>query len=379
MNDISNSERYRKASRVALTGAVVNIFLGVIKTVGGIIFLSHALVADGIHSFADLFTDLMVVFASKFGSEEADEQHPYGHQRIETAATLLLSLFLIVAGGAIGWDAIEALFETQQSPNKLAIIIAGVSILANEGLFHYTRIIGRHIKSELLVVNAWHHRTDSLSSMVVALGLMGTWLGVAHLDAVAAIVVALMIIKMGWDYSWDSVKELIDTAVDQKTLDEIERIIQSVHGVDRMHQLRTRSMGSDIYIDVHVQVAPMISVSEGHHVAQNVHRTLLQKIDHVKDVTVHIDPEDDEEACPSYHLPSRAVLEKEIFSDLKNQYPNIVRIVVHYIDGSIYIDLILKDMPDNTLSLEQTIALKCKKYPDIKAFNILQSKTIIAN
>lgn len=378
MNETSNSERYKKARQVTLVGALINFFLGVIKTVGGVIFFSHALVADGIHSFADLFADLLVVFASKFGSEEADKQHPYGHQRIETAATLLLSLFLIIAGGAIGWDAIEALFYVQQSPDKLAIIIAVVSIIANEGLFHYTRHIGRHIKSELLIVNAWHHRSDSLSSVVVAVGLIGTWLGLAHLDAVAAIVVALMIIKMGWDYSWDSVKELIDTAVDEDILHEIEQIIESVHGVDMMHQLRTRSMAGDIYIDVHVQVAPMISVSEGHHIAQNVHRTLLQKIEHVKDVTVHIDPEDDEEACPSFHLPSRAVLEKEIFSDVRDKHPEIDHIVIHYLDGNIYIDMILKDELEDSAALEQEIVLKCKNYPDIKGYNILLSKTIIA-
>lgn len=379
MNTHLNQTRYQEARRATLLGAMVNFFLGIIKTVGGIVFLSHALIADGIHSFADLFTDLMVVFASKYGSEEADKQHPYGHQRIETAATFMLSLFLIIAGGAIGWDAIESFFMAAKAPDKLAIVIALISILANEGLFHYTRLVGNRIQSDLLIVNAWHHRSDSLSSVVVAIGLIGTWFGLTHLDAVAAIVVALMIIKMGWNYSWNSVKELIDTAVDENIIRKIENIIRSVHGVAKMHQLRTRSMGGDIFIDVHVQVAPTISVSEGHHIAQNVHQTLLKQIDHVKDVTVHIDPEDDEEVCPSFHLPSRNSLNEAIFRDLKKQFPEISDIIIHYLDGRMYLDFVLFNQTIDTNDLEQAIASKCKQYPEIEKVHVMQIKRIIAN
>ena len=379
MADINNVDRYRHARRVTLIGAFINLFLGIIKTLGGIVFYSHALVADGIHSFADLFTDLMVVFASKFGSEEADTQHPYGHQRIETAATLLLSLFLIIAGGAIGWDAILALFSSVETPEKIAIAIAFISIVANEGLFHFTRAVGEKIKSDLLVVNAWHHRSDSLSSVVVAIGLLGTWFGFAHLDAVAAIIVAIMIIKMGWDYSWDSVKELIDTAVDAKIVNQIEHIICSVDGVSKMHQLRTRSMGGDVYIDVHVQVEPKISVSEGHHIAQNVHQTLIKKIEHVKDVTVHIDPEDDEEVCPSFHLPSRAIMEKKLLNDWQAQYPQIEDFIIHYLDGNMFIDVLLTDDKTDLAALKQALMANTQQFPEIKAIRVLKSKTVIAN
>ncbi|WP_367605994.1 cation diffusion facilitator family transporter [Legionella sp. W05-934-2] len=376
---MSHSDRYIQARRATLIGAVTNLLLAVMKTIGGVVFYSHALVADGIHSFADLLTDLLVLFASKFGSEEADSQHPYGHQRIETAATFMLSVFLMIAGGAIGWDAIEALFHVGKSPDKIAIIIAIISILANEGLFQYTKLIGTRIQSELLIVNAWHHRSDSLSSLVVAVGLMGVWLGFYHLDAVAAIVVAWMIIKMGWDYSWNSVKELIDTAVDDETIRQIEDKITAVHGVKKMHQLRTRSMGGDVYIDVHVQVSPMISVSEGHHIAQNVHRSLLLSIEKVKDVTVHIDPEDDEEVCPSFHLPSRDILEKSIFSDLKKQFSAIDNIVIHYIDGDIFIDIFVKNEAIDMIQLEKAVVSKCQAYAEIKKIQVLQCISKIAN
>ena len=334
-------ERYSQAKKVTLIGALINALLGFIKLIGGIVLHSHALAADGVHSFSDLITDGMVLFASKYGSQDADDTHPYGHQRIETAATLLLALLLILVGAGIAWDSVnEIIHKSHDMPGWLTLPIATLSIIANEGLFHYTQRVGKRIHSELLLANAWHHRSDAASSIVVLLGLVGSLAGFIYLDALAAAIVGFLIIKMGWSYGWNSVKELVDTAVDPEMVKAIKKIIVHVDGVEKIHQLRTRMMGHDIFIDVHILVSPYISVSEGHFIAQHVHQALLDCVERVKDVTVHVDPEDDETTCPSLHLPSRVTLEHELFQPWRQDYPEIQSWILYYLDGTLTIDLI---------------------------------------
>lgn len=332
--------RYAQAKKVTLIGAVINFLLGFSKLWAGIQFQSHALFADGVHSFSDLITDFMILFAAKWGSLDADDSHPYGHQRIETAATLLLALLLILAGAGIAWDALEAAFKETHIPHIAALWVVFLSIMANEILFHYTLRVGKKIESALIIANAWHHRSDAASSLVVAIGLIGSLAGFAYCDAIAAIIVGFLIIKMGGTYGWNSVQELIDTSVDTKTLCEIERIIQLVDGVKKIHQLRSRLMGGDILIDVHILVDSFISVSEGHYIAQHVHHNLLKQFQKVKDVTVHVDPEDDEACCPSFSLPNRMMLEKNLLLPWQNAFPCIKNWTLHYIDGKIRIDLL---------------------------------------
>ncbi|MDI1351814.1 MAG: cation diffusion facilitator family transporter, partial [bacterium] len=213
------------------------------------------------------------------------------------------------------------------------------SIIANELLFHYTRFIGNKIKSKLIIANAWHHRSDAASSVVVLIGIVGSLAGFTYLDSVAALIVGFMIIKMGWSYGWNSVKELVDTAVHPELLSKIEHVIQNIDGVKKIHQLRSRFMGSDVLIDVHILVSPKISVSEGHYIAQHVHHALVKKIDSVKDVIVHVDPEDDEICSPSLHLPSRSVIQEQTLDTIHQQYPQILFWNIHYLDGSIHLDI----------------------------------------
>ena len=371
--------RYTQAKKVTLIGAGINALLGCIKLIGGVAFHSHALVADGAHSFADLFTDMMVVFASKYGSQDADAAHPYGHKRIETAVTFILALLLIMAGGGIAWDAIDEIIQQQHTmPGVLTLPIAVFSIVANEALFHYTRHVGKRIQSDLIIANAWHHRSDAASSGVVLLGLVGSLLGWTGFDALAAIVVGCMIIQMGWSYGWNSVKELIDTAVDPQMLADITRIIQDIEGVQKIHQLRTRMMGGDIYIDVHIMVSPDISVSEGHYIAQHVHLALVDQLDRVKDVTVHVDPEDDETCDPSFHLPNRQTLETEFLKQWRTDYPCIQRWVLHYLDGSLSIDLICDQTFDQTSALQQRIDDDLAKQPSVISIRLLSvSATLV--
>lgn len=366
------THRYRQAKKVTLIGAASNALLGFIKLISGWLFQSHALMADGIHSFSDLFTDVMVLFAAKFGSQDADDSHPYGHQRIETAATLLLALLLSLTGIAIAWDAFDALLRHHPlAPNEWALPIAVLSVLINEWLFHYTRSIGKKIASTLIIANAWHHRTDAASSAIVAFGLFASLLGFSSFDSIAAIIVGAMIIKMGINYGWNSVKELVDTAVDPSLLLQIEHIIQQSNGVLKIHQLRTRSMANDILIDVHILVSPRISVSEGHFIAQNVHHRLISHISRVKDVTVHVDPEDDENERPSLHLPDKKTLEKTFLSPWKASYPCINDWIIHYLKGTITIDLICSGSLDAVEAMEQELMTEMKKNPVIHEIHII--------
>jgi cation diffusion facilitator family transporter len=339
---MKKEQRYQQAKRVTLIGALVNLLLGILKIVFGFIGKSHALIADGFHSLSDLLSDGLVLFASKFGSQEADEDHPYGHQRIETAATMFLSMLLIIAGSGIAWDALDQLVIGDiDTPTLITLIIAMISIIANELLYHYTKHVGLKIDSDLLIANAWHHRSDAASSIVVFIGILGSILGVPILDSIAAVIVGIMIIKMGGSLGWDSIKELIDTAVEPKLLEKIRATIKSVPGVIEVHQLRSRLMGGEVYIDVHILVDEKISVSEGHHIAQNVHHALVKQIDKVKDVTVHVDPEDDEVRCPSLHLPPRERLMpllSQAWQDLAYN-KHIKRVIIHYIDGKIHLDI----------------------------------------
>lgn len=359
-------ERYKLAKRVTLIGAAINALLGLTKLIGGLVFHSHALVADGVHSFSDLITDVMVLFASKYGSQDADASHPYGHKRIETATTLVLALLLILAGIGIAWDSLnEIIYMHHTQPKFMSLPIAAVSILANEALFHYTNRIGIRIQSNLIIANAWHHRSDAASSTVVLIGLLGSLAGWLFLDALAAIIVGGLIIQMGWSYGWNSVKELVDTAVEPEFFMEIEHIIQQINGVHKVHQLRTRLMGGDIFIDVHILVSPHISVSEGHYIAQQVHRALTHQLEKVKDVTVHVDPEDDETSAPSFNLPNRKTIELEFLNKLQMDHPEIKDWILHYINGALSIDIIcdpsiqsescLKERIKNDLSTQSYI------------------------
>ena len=346
-NHALSQERNRQAVIVTVVGAVTNFVLSVVKIVIGYLGQSQALIADGIHSVSDLLSDGLVLFASHHANQEPDAEHPYGHGRFETAATLALGILLILVALGIGWDAIERLFskEMQPVPTALALYAAIFSILANEGLFWYTLYVGKKIKSKLLIANAWHSRSDAVSSIVVLLGIAGTQLGVSNLDTIAAIIVSLMIAKMGWELGWQALEELVDKSLDEEEVEKVGEVIDSVDGVKSVHMLRTRKSGHQSAADVHVLVDPLLSVSEGHMIAVAVEEELKKNIDHLSDVTVHIDPEDDEESPPCEGLPLRGeVLEflQEIWQEEDEECLSAeTEIKLHYLSGKIDIDLLL--------------------------------------
>lgn len=338
------TDRYGAAKKITLIGAFNNALLAVIKIIFGIIGFSHALIADGVHSIADLLTDGLVLAAAKFGSRSADYDHPYGHQRIETAATVALAVLLILAGIGIMLDASEHLMHgVVEKPKSYVLLIALFSVITNEILFHYTLRVAKKTSSQLLRANAWHHRSDAAASLVVLIGVAGAMLGFHFLDAVAAIIVSLMIIKMGFGLAWSCVRELVDTGVEPEVLAEINAAILRVPGVKMIHQLRTRRMGDNILADVHVIVAPEITVSEGHYIATKVHHTLMHDVPNVSDVTVHIDPENDEENVVNINLPDRVKIIEKLSEVWKNcpGYAEIKKINLHYLAGRVSVEVVL--------------------------------------
>jgi len=335
--------RYKEVRKVTLVGSVVDFLLAVAKVIVGYIGQSQALIADGIHSFSDLVTDFMVLWAAKHASRDADEDHPYGHGRIETLMTVVLGVALILVGVGIAWDALRRLFDPELllHPSWIVLVVAAASIISKEAIYHYTLAAARKFRSALLRANAWHSRSDAISSIVVFVGVLGSMAGLDYLDAIAAIGVALMIVKIGWDLGWHSVRELIDTALDTEQVEHIRKMISEVDGVVALHMLRTRKMGPDALVDVHIQVESLLSVSEGHQISEAVRQQLVQNIEDVADVTVHIDPEDDELATPCCQLPGRG----QIMAGLQEAWRDVIeiddirKITLHYLDGRVHVDV----------------------------------------
>ncbi len=337
--------RYKETRLAALVGAVVNLVLAFVKILFGWLGQSQSLLADGVHSLSDLMSDALVWLAARHAKEAPDEQHPYGHGRFETAGTVALGALLGLVGLGVIWDAVERLFAPEQllTPSSFTLYVAAFSILANEGLYHYTQYLAQRINSNLLRANAWHHRSDSISSVVVLVGIGGTLAGLPYLDAIAAVLVGVMIVHIGWNLGWGAMQELVDAGLDKETVKEIRGIIDSVSGVNSIHMLRTRRMGGHASADVHVQVDSWLSVSEGHRIAEVVQTRLINEVEELFDVTVHIDPEDDEINAPCSDLPLRQEAERLLDAACRNIacYARRQRLVLHYLSGRIDVDLYL--------------------------------------
>ena len=334
--------RYQETKKVTLIGAFVDLALGITKIIVGKLAYSQALIADGIHSISDLATDFLVIWAAKEATRKPDADHPYGHQRIETVATITLGLLLVGVASAIGFNAIIGVVKQEpvNTPTFWALVVAGLSVLSKEAIYQYTMRVADRIQSNLLRSNAWHSRSDALSSIVVIIGVGGSMLGLVYLDAIAAVFVALMIIYIALKMIWHGIRELIDTGVDEEQLADIRQTALEIEGVSDLHDVRTRRMGSDIFLDGHVLVDPRVSVSEGHRIGDAVYYGLKERFENLADVTIHIDAEDDEQYQKSSHLPLRS----EFTSRLKTYWQDIpesksiTRIVLHYLNGRVQVE-----------------------------------------
>ena len=355
-------ERYTAIRNVTLIGVIGNILLSIIKIVFGVYDRSQALIADGLHSLSDLISDGLVLVAAKYSSQDADADHPYGHGRFETLATVAVGGLLILVAVGMLVDAGRRLFEPALlwQPTSISLAVALLSIFVKEALYQYTIYIAKRERSQMLRANAWHHRSDAISSIIVLVGVAGSMAGVLWLDAVAAIGVSIMIAHIGWSLGFSGVSELVDTGLSDKQLVEIKNIVQAVDGVRTLHGLRTRKMGATALVDVHILVNPRISVSEGHQIGEIVRASVVNKLDDITDVLVHIDPENDEEIRSNLNLPLRTEVTRRLqkcWEPLEASHA-IDKITLHYLAGQLTVDIylsltVLQDMqmaPPQTLS-----------------------------
>ena len=335
--------RQQTTQRVAFVGMGVNIVLVIAQIIGGIITHSQALIADAMHTLSDLVGDVIVLFAAHHAGKKADANHPYGHGRIETLATVVLGLLLggvavvilLKAWGRLTGDAPLVI------PDASAMYFAALAIFGKEALYQYTVRVAQKIRSPMLKASAWHHRSDALSSVLVLAAIGGAQLGYAWLDAVAAIIIAVMIFYMAVQLLLESTSELVDTGLSTEESDKIIAYIHTLPGVKNVHMLRTRKMGGNVFADAHIQVARHISVSEGHKIAEYVTHQLESHFPEVTDVTVHIDPEDDEEGEVSIELPSRQELLQALQTNPLSQplEAQWLKLGLHYLDGKIELDV----------------------------------------
>ncbi len=329
---------------ITVVGGVVNLVLSLLKISVGWLGQSHALIADGLHSLSDLLSDGLVFYASHHGAQAADEEHPYGHARFETLATVILGALLIAVAGGIVWDAIARFFSDEAvSYGWLIISVAALSVLSKEVLYHLTLRVAKETKSDLLKANAWHHRSDAVSSLVVLVGVGLDMAGFQYFDSIAALLVGLMVAKIGFELVFEASKELVDTALDAEVVEHIKEVILSVEGVKALHFLRSRKMGEMALVDVHIIVSPMISVSEGHLISDRVRLTLLDKVAGLAEVMVHIDPEDDEVFSPNLALPLRTELLSllnEAWQELEYK-DEVKQVNLHYLGGKIVVEIVL--------------------------------------
>ena len=358
---------YRDIRWVTIVGAAVDLILAVAKLVGGVLVQSQALIADGIHSLSDLATDALVIVAARQASFEADREHPYGHGRIQTIATAVLAISLGLIAAGIAWDALDSIFrgETITSPGWPALVIAAISVVAKEVIYQYTMSAARRHRSALLQANAWHSRSDALSSFLVIAGVGGVMLGFPWADAAGAVGVSAIIFYAAYKIGRPSVEELIDTAVDPETQKSIRQVAKNVPGVIDVHEMRTRRMGSDVFADMHVRVAPKISVSEGHRIADEVMQRLKSEFEALTDIVVHIDPEDDHDGLPIIPLQERTVLESRVREILQRDLdlPNVnwatceMKLTLHYLNGRLFGELVLPQPNDTPVDAGQISTL----------------------
>jgi cation diffusion facilitator family transporter len=330
-----SNEEQRQAMRSTWISVWVNVFLASAQVAIGLFARSQALIADGLHSLSDLVADAVVLVAARHSHADADENHPYGHARFETAASLAIGLILLGTGVGMVWTAGVRLHDGQgiHAVHPLALVTALLTLLAKEGLFRYMRHVGERLKSSMLIANAWHARADAASSLVVAAGIGANLLGYHSMDSVAAVIVGFMIVKAGWSFSVDAFHSLTDHALDPEEIERIRKTVEAVGGVHGVHELRTRRMGDWAVIDMHVEVDAHLTVSEGHYIAEQI-AAQVKAAHRVAECTVHIDPGTVRHLERVLALPPRAEVQARVQAALGR--PAELRL--HYLDSGLEVE-----------------------------------------
>ena len=388
MKPFENPDYYSEIRRLTLIGGVLDLFLGFVKVLVGYIGNSQALIADGIHSLSDLITDILVLVATKHSAQAADEGHPYGHDRIQTLVSLALAGSLGIIAIVIAWDAVIRIVspESLLQPGFWPLAVAAISVVSKEGYFQYVVRHPSAATSRMLYANAWHSRSDALSSLAVIVGVGGVLAGFAWADAFAAIVVAGLLLVVAYRIGREGAEELIDSAASPVLNANMRKTILSIEGVRDSHELRTRRMADKVLADVHIRVDPLISVSEGHRIGDEVMDALKTRFPEVGDVVVHIDPEDDIVGDVYSKLPMRSVIVAEINTSLHNLRNNFDtrfslqprNIVVHYLDDGCQIEIWMS-MPDEATTRDCSLASSTIKDALMRIDNIVSASVLFSS
>lgn len=279
---------------VSIFSIIGNIFLTIFKLIAGCLGKSNAMISDSIHSLSDILSTIVVIIGLKLSNKKEDKLHPYGHERIECVAAFILAIFLFATGIGIGWIGIKTIFiedySTIETPTLIALIAAIISIITKEGMYWYTRNIAKRIKSDALMADAWHHRSDALSSVGSLIGISGAMLGFKLLDPIASIIICICIIKVAWDIFMDSVNKMIDRACSDEFIKKIKELVLKIEGVESIDSIKTRLFGNRIYVDIEIGANENLSLKESHQIAQAVHDNIENTFEDVKHCMVHMNP-----------------------------------------------------------------------------------------
>ena len=278
--------------RVSVQTLVCNLLLSIGKLVVGLLAHSGALVSDAIHSASDVVSTLIVMVGIRIAEKEPDQEHPYGHERFECVFSIILAVLLMLTGLAIGKTAIDAISgnRTIAIPGVAALIAAVISVVVKEAMFHYTMWAAKKVNSSALKADAWHHRSDALSSIGSFAGILGARLGFPKLDAVASIVICLFILKVGYDILRDAFNAMVDTACDEETISQLRSVIEKDPDVQGIDLLNTRMFGAKIYVDVEIRLDGSLPLQDAHQIAERVHEAVENNVEHVKHCMVHVNP-----------------------------------------------------------------------------------------
>ncbi len=283
-----------RATKVSLVGILVNILLSLFKLMSGIIAHSTAMVSDAVHSASDVFSSIIVIVGIKMAARDADNNHPYGHERLESVAAIILAVILFVTGLFIGHIAIENISLGNTSnhsvPKILALIAAIISIITKESLYWYTRFYARKIDSDALMADAWHHRSDALSSIGALIGIYGARMGLWWSDSAASLIISLFIVKAAYDIFRNAIDKMVDKSCDYEFEQELRILILSQDGVVKIDLLQTRMFGNKIYVDLEISADGEKSLNESHAIAQNIHDLLEEKYTKIKHIMIHVNP-----------------------------------------------------------------------------------------
>lgn len=293
-----NNVKKKVAVKVSVVGMIANILLTAFKFAAGIIANSGAMTSDAVHSASDVFGGLIVIIGVRFSSKESDRDHPYGHERFECVASLILAAALFITGGAIGFGALQKIITGEyreiEIKGQLALIAAITSIVVKEAMFWYTKINAKRIDSSALSAEAWHHRSDALSSVGALIGICGSQFGLPILEPIASIVICLFIIKVAFDISKDSIDRMVDHSCDRELEENIRECAAKVEGVLSIDLLKTRVFGTKIYVEIEIGADSTLPLSEAHRIADDVHNSVEREFPQVKHIMVHVNPKETE-------------------------------------------------------------------------------------